>query len=127
MIAIRRRRGRLWFDLDDGDAEIEALNGGMVNIRISDHSAAAQLDTDDAVSLLRSMLREISGPSIDDVREVNGCGPDGAWCTYDDLDMCWAVEVRRGHGWSNIYEGATEREALQAAYDAGVERKGGET
>ncbi len=90
---------------------------------------ASRLHRADAVSLLRAMLREISGPSIDDVREVWG-DPRMVtrWCGAGIGHKCsWSVRAGGTVPWvpSDTF-GDTEREALQAAYDAGVERRKGD-
>lgn len=91
---------------------------------------ASRLHRADAVSLLRAMLREIAGPSIDDVREAWG-DPRMVtrWCGAGIGHKCsWSVRAGGTVPWvpSDTF-GDTEREALQKAYDAGVARKGGET
>lgn len=134
MIKASRSRYGVWLDLDHGaSANVEVHHYG-IKLRISDDNYAAEVSHADAVSLLRAMLREITGPSIDDVRDV--WGDQRIWVRWwpdppTDMsgrsrDVCEIVD-RLGRG---ILDGrqrfATEREALQAAYDAGVARMGGD-
>lgn len=112
----------LWFNLgiNVGTAEIEEMDG-RVDLRISRgiDDEVVSLDTDHAESMLRAMLREIAGPSIDDVREVWG----DSFLAVSWLEgYCAVVDVDGYVVGGDDHE--TEREALQAAYDAGVERKG---
>lgn len=76
------------------------------------------------VRMLREALRVEVGPSIDDVREV---WESPRATSVHDTDhglsaQPWHVRVPHPEGGSMIFGGATEREALQAAYDAGVAR-----
>lgn len=129
MIKASRSRYGVWFDLDHGaSANVEVYHYG-IKLRISDDNYAAEVSHADAASLLRAMLREISGPSIDDVREVWG-DPRMVtrWCGAGIGHKCsWSVRAGGTVPWvpSDTF-GDTEREALQAAYDAGVERRKGD-
>ena len=81
------------------------------------------------IRMLREALRAEVGPSIDDVREVWG-DPRMVtkWCGAGIGHKCsWSVRAGGTVPWvpSDTF-GDTEREALQAAYDAGVARKGGD-
>ena len=104
---------------------------GCADIRVCDHRShgveAACMDVDDAVAMLRAMLREIAGPSIDDVREVWGVAhadmevqAEDVFAGYTEATVCvWDGSRHR------CFDATTLREALQAAYDAGVEMRGG--
>lgn len=125
MITTERIGGTTCFDVDGQRLTIAARNG-RVSLHVcdcrTDDFRPASMGTEDAAHLLRAMLREIEGPSIDDLAHL--------------FDVPRAlVEVVRASNGSDVlvriglytYTGATRREAMQAAWDAGVEMYGGDT
>ena len=85
----------------------------------TDASVTAVMRTSDAVALLRAMLREIEGPSVDDLS-----------CLFD-VPRSYIDVVRASNGSDVVvsiglytYTAPTRREAMQAAWDAGVEMYG---
>ena len=67
----------------------------------------------------RKALRDLVGPSIDDVREAWGLSPEQCYCAH--TDYAWVQErwyVWIGAGEPLWIHRATEAEAIQAAYDA---------
>lgn len=127
MIKTERIGDHLSIEASGCSAYIEVRQCG-VSILACDHLSydvePASFEPDEAVTVLRAMLREIAGPSIDDVREVWGVA-------HVDMEV-QAEDVFAGHTeavvcvWDGsshrCFESKTLREALQSAYDAGVER-----
>ena len=100
----------------------DVRGSGYVQVRACRYSADAVTATiarEDAIVWLRACLRQLAGPSIDDVREAWGLSPEQCYCAHTDYAPCgqrWYVWI--GAGEPLWIHRATEAEALSAAYDA---------
>lgn len=95
-----------------------------VRLRPNTFSDHRWVPTADVAAWARDLLREIDGPSIDDVRGVWGIGHADMEIQAEDVfsGITEATVCVWNGSRHQCFDAPTLREALQAAYDAGVAR-----